>query len=242
MIDLHCHILPGVDDGPRGLADSVGMARQAYADGIGVVCATPHIRPDHRVDIAEIAPRVASVQRELDRLEIPVQIVPGGELAASTAEAITAEQLHRITLGGAGGWVLLEPAPGPLSTGLTVVAEGLTARGVGVVVAHPERHPGPEFRERLYDLVAGGCLLQWTAEFVADAHSRDFVLGLARAGLVHVLGSDAHSSMAGRPVRLAAAYQHLRAACTPSHVHWMLETAPRAIIEGRPLTPPVASA
>ncbi len=56
MIDLHCHILPELDDGARSLRDSVGMARQAHADGIGV-CATPHIRHDHHVNGDEIASR-----------------------------------------------------------------------------------------------------------------------------------------------------------------------------------------
>ncbi|MDQ2896820.1 MAG: hypothetical protein M3Y09_14425 [Actinomycetota bacterium] len=78
MIDVHCHILPELDDGARSLRDSVGMARQAHADGIGVVCATSHIRHDHRVKIDEIETRVATVQHELDRLEIPVRVAPGG--------------------------------------------------------------------------------------------------------------------------------------------------------------------
>ena len=58
MIDLHCHILPGVDDGARDLDDAAAMAAQAQADGIATICATPHIRHDHDVRIAELADRV----------------------------------------------------------------------------------------------------------------------------------------------------------------------------------------
>ncbi len=65
MIDLHCHILPALDDGALDLEDSVEMARQAEQDGIAVVCATPHIRGDHDVRIEEIAARARSLQQEL---------------------------------------------------------------------------------------------------------------------------------------------------------------------------------
>ncbi len=237
MIDLHCHILPELDDGARSLRDSVGMARQAHADGIGVVCATPHVRHDHRVNVDEIDTRVAIVQRELDRLEIPVRVAPGGELAATEADLIDDEQLRRITLGAAGGWVLLEPAPGSLDDDLAAVADRLRARGVAAVIAHPERHAGPDFVERLHDLARRGCVIQWTAEFVAGAQPGDLVLGLARDGLVHVLGSDAHSSLAGRPVRLAAAYERLRSECSSAQLLWMTETAPNALLRGEPLMP-----
>ena len=67
MIDLHCHILPGLDDGARDLEDSVGMARQAAADGIEVIAATPHIHPDHAVVIGELERRVQELNAELER-------------------------------------------------------------------------------------------------------------------------------------------------------------------------------
>jgi protein-tyrosine phosphatase len=236
VIDVHCHILPELDDGARSLADSIDMARQAVADGIDVVCATPHIRYDHRVEILEIAPRVAILQQELDRLDIPLRLAPGGELAASAADAIDDDQLQHVTLGGTGGWVLLEPGPGPIGAEFTSVVDRLVPRGVAIVVAHPERHAGPDFVEYLQELEQKGCVLQWTAEFVARAYDADLVLRLAGDGLVHVLGSDAHSSLAGRPVRLGAAYARLQSVCTAAQLHWMTETAPQALIHGEPLT------
>ena len=81
MIDLHCHILPDLDDGARDLQDSVTMAHQAQADGIAIVCATPHIRHDHDVRIEEIAARVHDVRRVLAERGIDVGLLPGGELA-----------------------------------------------------------------------------------------------------------------------------------------------------------------
>jgi protein-tyrosine phosphatase len=238
MIDLHCHILPGLDDGALDLQDSVEMARQAQDDGITVVCATPHIRHDHDVLIEEIASRVLVVRQELLDHGVGVQVVPGGELAEGEADRLTDAELRSVTLGGAGGWVLLEPAPGPLGDGLQALARRLAQRGLGSVIAHPERHAGVDFEERLGRLAGSGCLIQWTAEFVAQVAAGDQLLRLADAGLVHLLGSDAHSSHAGRPVRLAAGFTRLATVCSPQHLRWMIEEAPRAILDGEPVTPP----
>ncbi len=237
MIDLHCHILPGLDDGALDLDDSVAMARQAERDGIAVVCATPHIRHDHDVAIEELAARVHALQERLDGDGVDVRIVPGGELAQTDADRLTDAQLRLVTLGGAGGWVLLEPAPGPLGEGLEALVGRLARRGLATVVAHPERHAGADFEVRLQGLLACGCLIQWTAEFVADAAPGDLVLRLAGEGLVHLLGSDAHSSHGGRPVRLAAGFARLATVCAPERIGWMVDRAPQAIVRGEPVGP-----
>ncbi|HEY8304171.1 MAG TPA: CpsB/CapC family capsule biosynthesis tyrosine phosphatase, partial [Solirubrobacteraceae bacterium] len=236
--DLHCHILPELDDGARSIGDSVAMARQAADDGIEAVCATPHIRHDHDVHIPEIASRVATLQQALDAEHIPVRILPGGELAQTAAIALTPRELHLISLGGAGGWVLLEPAPGPLGDELTAVVDHLAKLGARPIVAHPERHAGADLRERLSTLVERGCLIQWTAEFVLNASPGDLVLNYARDGLLHLLASDSHSTLAGRPLRLAASYARLADVCSPEQVHWMAEIAPRAIVAGEAVKPP----
>jgi len=237
VIDLHCHILPALDDGALDLEDSVAMARQAEEDGIAVVCATPHIRHDHNVRTEEIAVHVRSLQEHLDDHGVDVRIVQGGELAETEADRLTDAQLRSVALGGAGGWVLLEPAPGPLGTDLQACAERLAQKGLRTVIAHPERHAGADFLESLQRLAGSGCLIQWTAEFVAGATPGDLVLTLAAKGLVHLLGSDAHSSHAGRPVRLAAGYARLATVCTEPQITWMVDQAPQAILRGDPVTP-----
>jgi tyrosine-protein phosphatase YwqE len=214
------------------------MARQAAEDGIEAVCATPHIRHDHDVHIPEIASRVATLQEALDGEHIPVRILPGGELAQTTAIALTPEELHCVSLGGAGGWVLLEPAPGSLADELGEVVDHLAALGSRSIVAHPERHAGADLHDRLTALVAQGCLIQWTAEFVLHAKPDDLVLRYARDGLVHLLASDSHSALAGRPLRLSESFARLGKVCSADQVHWMAEVAPRAIVAGEPVTPP----
>lgn len=238
MIDLHCHILPGVDDGALDLEDSVGMARQAVNDGIEAICATPHIRHDHDVRIYEIAGRVEALNDRLRLEEVPVMVLQGGEVAETVVEDLSGDELAQVALGG-GHWVLMEPAPGPLGESLERRVEHLAARGHRALIAHPERHLSADMFERLARLVAGGALIQATADFFLREQTAPGMLALARAGLVHVLSSDAHSSHGGRPVHLSAALSRLREvdALVP-HLGWIEDTAPRAIAGGEELEVP----
>ncbi|HLI31789.1 MAG TPA: CpsB/CapC family capsule biosynthesis tyrosine phosphatase [Solirubrobacteraceae bacterium] len=240
LIDLHCHILPALDDGALDMSDSVAMAREAARDGIEVVCATPHIRSDHDVRIEQLPERIEELQGQLDARGVPVRIAQGAEISQLSAETLSDRHLRTLSLGG-GGWILLEPASGPIAERLPALAGELAARTTGVIVAHPERHAGTNIVQQLCALRDRGCLLQWTADFVARADPEDpgaLVLRLAREGLVHLLSSDAHSSHGGRPLKLRAGFDRLRAVCTPEQVAWMAEVAPAAILRGELLTPP----
>jgi protein-tyrosine phosphatase len=238
VIDLHCHILPGVDDGALDIRDSAGLARQAAADGIEAICATPHIRHDHDVRIDELAGQVEAVNRHLRDEGIPVTVLQGGEVAETAVEDLSEEELGRVTL-GSGSWVLLEPAPGPLSETLLRRVEYLAERGHRALIAHPERHVSADMYERIGQLVAAGALVQATADFFLREGFVEGMVALAAAGLIHMLSSDAHSSHGGRPAKMAAAFERL-AEVEPvrPHIEWMRETAPRAIVEGGALELP----
>jgi protein-tyrosine phosphatase len=240
VIDLHCHILPGLDDGPVEMADSVEMAEQADADGIEIVCATPHIRWDHDVRIAELSERVDMLNAELAARGAGARVVVGGEVAETAAEGLEDAELELVSLGGSGGWVLLEPAPGPLSGSLADAVDRLAARGCRSVIAHPERHLSPDMVERLLDLIGRGALVQATAAlFEGDDDAARYMLGLADRGVVHVLGSDSHSPRIGRPVRISPALERLRGVSyVAPHLEWIAERAPRAIVRGEQLEPP----
>lgn len=238
MIDLHCHILPALDDGARSFEDSVAMARVAAADGIEAICATPHIRHDHDVRIHEVAGRVEALNARLREEGVPVAVLKGGEVAETAVEELSEEELARVALGG-GRWVLLEPAPGPLGDSLARRVEHLAERGHRALIAHPERHLSADMFDRLAGLIGDGALVQATADFFLREGMGDGMRALAEAGLVHVLGSDAHTSLAGRPVRLAAAFDTLRtSARIGPHVEWMAKTAPAAIVAGEELDVP----
>lgn len=238
MIDLHCHILDAIDDGARDADDSVAMARQAEADGIEAVCATPHIRHDHDVRIEELAARVRGLNAKIEQELVPVRILQGGEVAETAAEGLSEEELAQVSLGG-GGWILLEPAPGPLGDSLLRRVAYLAERGHRTIVAHPERHLSADMFERMAALVAEGALIQATADFFLREQMAAGMLAMAGKGLVHVLSSDAHSARIGREVRISPALERLREVeLLAPHLEWIAETAPRAIVDGEPLDPP----
>jgi protein-tyrosine phosphatase len=238
VIDLHCHILPGLDDGAADIGDAVAMAAQAEADGIESVCATPHIRHDHRVRIGELADRVAAVNDELERRELAVRVLNGGEVAETTLRELDATELRAVAL-GEGSWILLEPAPGPLTESVGEAMGELAGAGFGTLIAHPERHLDALAPARLAELVREGALVQATAAFFEHPEAAPGMLALARRGLVHVLGSDSHSASHGRPLRLSPAVERLgEVEEVRSNLEWMVERAPREIVRGEPVRAP----
>ncbi len=239
MIDLHCHLLPGLDDGAQDLADSVAMAMQGEADGIELVCATPHIRHDHDVRIGELPARVRALNAELGERGLAIRARTGGEVAETVLERLGDDELRAVSLGGGERWLLLEPAPGPLGESLVSEVERLDARGFRCVVAHPERHPGELFLQRLIAMCERGALIQVTADALVGGEAADGLLDLARRGLVHLLGSDAHSSRFGRPLRLSAGLARLETVVrVRDHIEWIAREAPAAILRGADVQAP----
>ena len=242
VIDLHCHILPGIDDGALDLADSLAMGRIAAGDGIETIAATPHIRHDHDVRIPELPERVAEVNAELGRNEVPVTVVTGGEVAETALERLDEDELRAVTLGG-GGWILLEPRPGPLGDSLLAAVTDLRERGFGALIAHPERHVSADMIERIKDLIAAGALIQCTAAFLVSGAPRRGMLALAAAGLIHVLASDSHSSHGGRPLRISDGLAVLgQVDLLRPHLDWIGREAPASILRGERPEPPYSPA
>jgi protein-tyrosine phosphatase len=235
LVDLHCHLLPGVDDGALDLADALAMARRAERDGIGVVCATPHVRHDHDVRIAEIPGRVRELNAAFRAAGVSVQVVPGAEVAEPSVPDLSVGELRACTLGGGGRWILLEPAAGPLSARTVATVRSLHERGLRTVLAHAERHPTENMADLLREIVGLGGLVQVTAQFALDGSADWF----AAEGLVHLLASDAHSSHGGRPLAIAAALDRLAGVpMLERHSRWVAHDAPRAVVEGRDVEVP----
>jgi protein-tyrosine phosphatase len=239
VIDLHCHILPALDDGALDLEDALAMGAQADADGVGTICATPHIRHDHRVVIAELGRRVTELNGALAARGVRARVVPGGEVAETAVDELDDADLRRVSLGEGGRWVLLEPRPGALGDALDACVDRLAGRGFRSVIAHPERHATADLAPRLRRLVDAGALVQVTAAMLEHEHAAPVIVELAERRLVHLLASDAHSSRAGRPVRLSGAVEALRAAPSVApHIDWIVREAPAAILRGEDLEPP----
>jgi protein-tyrosine phosphatase len=242
VVDLHCHILPGIDDGALDLADSVAMARVAESDGIEVIAATPHIRHDHDVRIPELAGRVAELNQAVDEAGLSVDVVTGGEVAETALAGLNEEELEAVSIAGR-GWILLEPRPGPLGKSLTRAVQSLHDAGFGALIAHPERHLSTDLPERIRELIEAGALVQATAAFLTQERVREGMLDLARNGLIHVLASDAHSSHGGRPPRISDGLRALEVVeLIRPHLEWIATQGPAAILRGERPEPPYAPA
>jgi tyrosine-protein phosphatase YwqE len=190
------------------------------------------------VRIEELDVRVADLNREIAAAGLSTRAATGGEVAESAAAELDAAELHAVSLGGGGGWILLEPAPGPLADSIGDTVEHLAGMGYRCVIAHPERHPAPDLAARLAALVERGALVQGTAALL-ESGEWGALHFLARHGVLHLLGSDAHSSRAGRPVELSGAVRRLeQLEVVGDHVRWIAEIAPAAIVRGNPLEPP----
>ena len=194
MIDLHSHVLFGIDDGPETLEGSLAICAAAAADGITVLAATPHVRDDHPTTPELMEARLAEVQAAVgDR----VRVLPGGELdVAEFARPV--DELRRFGLGGNPGYLLVEtPYFGwPLDFADRVFR--LASAGIRAVIAHPERNPDVQERPELLErLVAGGALVQLTAASVdgrLGPRARKTSELLLERGLAHLIASDAHEA------------------------------------------------
>lgn len=243
MIDLHCHLLPGIDDGPVTLEDSIELARALATDGVGVVAATPHVRPDHpEVVPGELAGRCAELREALVTYGIALEVVPGGELDLARGLEASDDELRLVSFGQRGDYLLVETPYGGLSSLFERQLFEFELRGFRVVLAHPERNPTfQEDPDRLSTLVSRGVLLQVTAGSLLRRDRRSPTTRMARAlvgrGLAHVLASDAHGPSISRPP-MSHGLQVARD-LAGARADRMVTDTPAAILAGR--RPPVPS-
>jgi protein-tyrosine phosphatase len=241
VIDLHSHVLPGIDDGPPTLEGSLALARAAAAGGTRTLAATPHIDHRHGVDPAELPGRVRQVSDALRAEGIPLTLVAGGEIALSRSPDLTDEELRSLCL-GSGSFLLVESPHVPTGGGLEPALFDLQVRGFRVLLAHPERSPVfLRDRERLRQLVSHGAMCSITAGSIAGRFGRTvraYALELLREGLVHDVASDSHDDTR-RPPELrdcfAGADRDLPG--LSGQAQWLGHDAPAAILAGRELPP-----
>lgn len=236
VIDLHCHILPGIDDGPDSVDASLAMARAQVAAGVHTVVATPHVSWNYANTAGSIAPATDALQEAITDAGIPLRVLPGAEVALTRAVDLTAEQLAELRLGDS-PWLLLEPPIAVDSPGIEGMIGLVQSRGCRVLLAHPERcmafHSDPDLLSRL---VRSGCRAQVTAGSLSGAFGRTvqaLSLRFLDAGLIHVVASDAHDDAYRRPGMRPeiddAGYAPLAG--------WLTAENPGAILENRPLPP-----
>ncbi len=241
MIDLHCHVLPGIDDGPQTIEDSLTLARAAVAGGIRTIVATPHVSRRYPNDASTISRLVDEMNTRLVAEKMELEVLAGAEVAMARVVDIEPARLSDLGLGGS-PWLLVEPPFTPAAGGLAAILMDLQRRGHRILLAHPERchafHHDPGILE---SLVGGGVLTSITAGSLVGrfgSQVRRFALNLMREGMVHNVASDAHDHR-GRPPGIA---QELEQAGFHPLTDWLTRAVPAAILSGEeiPSRPAVA--
>jgi protein-tyrosine phosphatase len=209
-VDLHCHLLPGVDDGPASAEESLELARAAALDGTGVVAATPHVRPDFVTDVSLLPELVVELRARLDAAGVQLPVLCGGELGHDMVGRLSQGELETLALGPPRRrWLLVETPFEPLDEAFSLAADELRDRGFGVVLAHPERSRGllSEGLPALNHELERGSMLQVNAFSILGAHGEEArsaaeeLLRSRRAGLI---ASDAHGGWRRPALSLAA--------------------------------------
>lgn len=235
MIDLHTHILPGLDDGAATMDEALALARACAREGVLLVAATPHVRGDYPTDPATMERLLEEVRAALEREGIDLRLRGGGEIALDRLDRLSPEARDRFGLAGNRSYLLLEfPYLGwPLA--LPDIVAQLRAEGITPVLAHPERNPEVQRRPaRLGPVVEAGALVQLTAASLEGAIGRaprEASRELIRLGLAHLVASDAH----GRSIRGPGLAAAARAVGDPALADWLTFRVPHAIVTGSPL-------
>lgn len=239
MIDLHSHLLPGVDDGPRTMQDALALAQAVVDDGVRASVVTPHVYPgvfDNR--LSELWDVYHAYRQALADAGIPLDVYLGGEvhLHPDIFDMLDMNELPMI-----GRWegqflMLLEFPDGTIPAGAEMACRSLADRGVRCLIAHPERNKAvmrnPAVIKPFLDM---GCLLQLTAASVIGAFGRSAgktAQYLLSHGMVHIVSSDAHN-IAHRPPRMTDARAHLMGAFGMGLAYRLTEENPGLILEGR---------
>ncbi|WP_155286598.1 tyrosine-protein phosphatase [Lacticaseibacillus zhaodongensis] len=235
MIDIHCHLLPGIDDGSKDMATSLQLARDAVADGITHALMTPHHMSreytNHPDDVIALTDQF---QAELDAHDIPLHVYPcqevhitGGLIAAIDAgDTLTCDEDQH--------YILLEFPHTDVPTYAEDMFFQVQQRGLIPIIVHPERneyfmkHP-----DTLYDFIQRGALSQVTASSYVGTFGKgvaQFASDILTAGLAQVFASDAHH-LPNRQYEMSAAFKQLTKQFGADYADLFQENA-KAIING----------
>lgn len=239
MIDLHIHLLPGIDDGPPDLAGTVDLARACVADGVQAVAATPHVSEKYPTTPARMRQAVDEARSAIKAADVPLKVYAGAEVAIDQMARLSDEDLRGLTLGPSEGFILLETPYAAWPMELETQLGRLATLGIRGILAHPERSAGvqaPGGIEKLELAVSRGLYTQVTAGSLGGRFGRtakNTANELLRRELVHIISSDAHN-VDRRPPRMGEAAADVG---DQALAQWLTTDAPLAIVRGERLPP-----
>jgi protein-tyrosine phosphatase len=234
MIDLHCHVLPGIDDGPGSLQESLALARVAADAGVLTIVATPHVSWRYRNNARTIAALVSELNQQLRREALSINVCAGAEIASTILADLDPAELSGLTLGRS-SWLLIEPPFSPVVSGLESIIGQARRDGNRIVLAHPERCPAFHRDPKMLGaLVRDGALSSVTAGSLTGRFGttvKRFAMQMVREQLVHNVASDAHDTIQRAP----GMAQHLEKAKLGPLSQWLTCEVPHAILNDEPI-------
>lgn len=235
MFDVHCHLLPGLDDGPRSVEDSIALANALIADGITHVVATPHVFPGRYNNTADAICEATDVLARLFRVRsIPLKLGWAGEVRMCV-ESLSLLKRGEVPVfeGNNGRFVLIEMPDGGIPIGAAEFLMEFIVLGITPVIAHPERNRSVLHRpECMRPFVNMGCRLQLTAGSVLGMFGRRAQMAALRLlddDQVFVIASDAHNLGSRRPV-MAQASRALTRRYGENRVQQLMVNAPASMM------------
>ena len=239
MIDIHCHILPDIDDGASRMEESLEMARMAAASGVTDIVATPHFRGE--ADYLEMKPEIARRYQELSdvlqRYAVPVRLHSGAEILClnQTPELAAMHQLP--TIAGT-NYVLTEFYFDEDFGYMDRILAGIAAHGYRPVVAHPERYGCIQHDPVLTDRWCHrGYVLQINKGSILGSlgqGAEETAHALLELGNAHLFASDGHSSYARTP-HMGELVRWMERFCDPESAEVFLRGNPQRVIQGKPM-------
>ncbi len=246
MIDVHCHILPGLDDGPKTIEESLEMCAIASADAVEAIVATPHMLNGlHEVKRDDILAAVESLNESCRKAGIDVVIYPGADVRVDKElpRMIKADEV--MTVVNRGQHLMLELPEETVPAELAELLFEIQLMGITPVISHPERNFAIQQNvELLRDLVERGNLTQITAGALTGKFGsivEQSSIKIVQSGFGHLLASDAHDSRRRRP-ELSEAHAILEKLVGPEEAEQMATVRGALMIEGKYVSIPEAKA
>lgn len=235
MIDLHSHILPALCDGSQDLETSLAMARVAVADGTTHLACTPHIYPGVYLNsTATIAPALQALQAELDKHDIPLQLVIGADVHM-VPEVMLGLRRDTIPTLHNSRYFLLEPSHHVPVENFVEQVENFLNAGYVPLITHPERlHWVEDHYDEFAEAARKGAWIQITAGAVSGAfgrHAKRWAEQMLEDGIVHVIASDAHGVERRPPVLSEGIREAIRITGDETEVMRMVQERPQAVLD-----------
>ena len=230
MIDLHCHILPSIDDGAKNAKESVSMARVAAKDGITHIVATPHVR-ETLPPVNFLKQYVTKFNEALQKLQVPVEILYGADVYAM----LLPKEVRRYAINNT-QYILIEFPYTHIPANASDILFNFKMQNLIPIITHPERIPSViRNPETLFSLLSRDVYVQVTADSLTGNFGeqiQECAFYLLQKGAVHFIASDAHSATVRRPV-LSEAVKVAEKIVGKEEARKLVEDNPLAVISGK---------